>query len=210
MYIGHYGVAFGLRSLGERDNPGLGAHFFAVQFLDVVFGVLAALGIESVQFNPASGGTLPYEGNFPWSHSLAGSLIWTALLGGIFLLWRGRRAGALIALGVFSHFILDFIMHSGNVRLLPHGPGYGLGLYRWIPVDVALELTLFLAGLALYLRSGAAYERHRLARLTAFLILSHGAMVLPIAHTPDVSLVPLMAPYFAALAIWAWRVEIPS
>ena len=62
----------------------------------------------------------------------------------------GTIAGGLVA----SHWILDLLMHRPDLPLAPGGgPTVGLGLWRSVPVTLALELGLLVAGVAIYLRA---------------------------------------------------------
>lgn len=207
MYVGHYGVAFAARKLEPR--LGLGPLFLATQWLDVAFAAFFAAGVESARFTPENASSaFPYEGVLPYSHSLAGALMLAALLAVPVGAWlRSARAALVTAAVVLSHWVLDWLTHVGDVRLWPSGPGYGLGLFGSVPGRAFIELTFLLAGVYLYMRSGARFDRHRLARLVGFLILSDGAVLVPALHTADLSHVPLMGVLFVGLAAYAWRTE---
>ena len=51
------------------------------------------------------------------------------------------------------------IAHRPDMPVLPTGPYLGLGLWNSVPATLGVELTLFAAGLALYLRAGGTGRR---------------------------------------------------
>jgi hypothetical protein len=92
-----------------------------------------------------------------YSHSLVGVLM-IALIAGIMArrAW-GRRTGYIIAGVVFSHWVLDLLVHRADLPILPcnlgHLPLLGFGLWRWPAVSMTLESLLILAGILLYVPS---------------------------------------------------------
>ena len=57
------------------------------------------------------------------------SIVWTALAAVVAqLVWRDRRSSLLIGGVVFSHWILDFLMHSNLPLFFEGSPTLGLGL----------------------------------------------------------------------------------
>jgi hypothetical protein len=98
--------------------------------------------------------------NVPYTHSLVACVLWGALAGGAWWLWRRDRAGALV-LGalVVSHWLLDDVSHVDDVPLLPAGPLLGLGLWRSRSASLVVELGLLGAGIALYATSTRARDR---------------------------------------------------
>src|SRR5438034_8582138 len=110
MFVGHYAVALA----AKRAAPGtsLGWSFFAVQFLDVLWAMAVLVGIEHARVVP---GFLPASPldlyDMPWTHSLVMALAWS------WLVFRFLKA-PLVALCVFSHWVLDFIAHGPDLPLL--------------------------------------------------------------------------------------------
>ena len=102
----------------------------AVQFVELIWVVLTYIGIEHVS---VVNDTVHLD-FLPYSHSVATGLLiglaaWAAMSGSS----TGRRIGLALAIGVFSHIVLDVIHHQPDIRLLPFpsGPRLGLGLVRW-------------------------------------------------------------------------------
>jgi len=136
----------------------LGVLFLATVILDVLAIAFTFAGIEGVTTG------------IPWSHGLFISVIWSVsatLLAA--RVYRDYRAGVVIGLLVFSHWVLDFISHPipfstfswrswhwsyghpllSDLPLLFGGsPKVGLGLYNSISAveATALELGMFVLG----------------------------------------------------------------
>ena len=171
MFVGHYGVAFA----GKRASPSLslGLFFLAVQFLDVLFAVFVLLGIERMNIVHGFTAYNPYDlYRMPYTHSLAGAAVWSVLAGWIGwrrerrLPARERRVAALVLGGaVFSHFVLDFPMHTPDLPLWPGAgaPKIGLGLWNHRDAAILAELVVLAVGGWIYLRGSR--PRSRFARI---------------------------------------------
>ncbi|MFD1544703.1 permease [Nonomuraea guangzhouensis] len=175
MFIGHFGLAAAVKAAQPRVP--LWSLMLATQFLDVVFVVLyLAGGIESFQaVAPGTYGEALI--NAQYTHSLLGSLLLSALYGG-FGAWRwGRRAGTVLGLMVFSHWVLDLLVHRADLPLLPGNAGdlplLGLGLWQTPWATAVIEAVLLVAGAIFYFRS----VRQR-ASITWRAIVSGGVMAL--------------------------------
>ena len=63
----------------------------------------------------------------------------------------GRRAGSGVVVIVFSHWLLDVVVHRSDLPILPGNaanlPLLGLGLWNRPRVSTVIELTLVLAGI---------------------------------------------------------------
>jgi hypothetical protein len=176
MGIGHLGLAFASKRLAPRLS--LGVLLLAGLFLDVVWSVSLAAGIEHARIVPgitAANSLDLYD--YPISHSLVGALVWTSLFAGIVLLaTRSAAAGWVAAAGVGSHWLLDVVSHRPDVPVLPHGPYWGLGLWSSIPATLLVESGLLLAGVFIYARSTSARDRIGgigLWVLVGFFLLAH-------------------------------------
>jgi hypothetical protein len=160
MGLGH--CAVGLAAKRAAPQVPLGILILATLLLDILAISFGFAGIESIQAGS------------PWSHGLFMSVVWSvafALLGA--RTYRNCRAGVVIGLLIFSHWVLDFISHPipfasfswrswqwsyghplpSDLPLLFGGsPKVGLGLYNTISAAQAtvLELGMILAGAAIY------------------------------------------------------------
>jgi hypothetical protein len=156
MFIGHLAVAFAAKRVLPKAN--LGLLLLAASWLDVVWPFLLLAGWERVRIAPGATAYTPlvFE-SYPWTHSLAMVLAWSLLLGGLaYAGLRDRRIAAGTALLVLSHWILDWVSHAPDLPLWPGGAGQGLGLWNSVPATVAVETSLFAAGVGLYLRATRA------------------------------------------------------
>lgn len=81
------------------------------------------------------------------------SVVWAALFGGaVWLASRDRAAVLVVAIGVVSHWVLDWVTHPPDMPLYPGGPRLGLGLWDSVGSTIAVETVMFIAGVALYAR----------------------------------------------------------
>ena len=161
MFIGHYGVSFVIKS-AEKRLP-LWLLFLAVQFVDLLWAVFVLLGIEHYRIVPGITASLPLDLYYiPYTHSLVAAVVWSAL---VFAgcLWmapgsalRSSRPAVLLALAVFSHWVLDFVVHRPDLPLYDDAYKVGLGLWNYPVTALVLESALFFGGLWLYLRSTTA------------------------------------------------------
>jgi membrane-bound metal-dependent hydrolase YbcI (DUF457 family) len=157
MFVGHYSVSFAAKRLAPTLP--LWVLFLAVQFLDVGWSFLVLLGIEKVRIVPGITATNPLDLYYmPYTHGLPSALLWAA--GGA-LLYRlaspraSRRVLLILGLAVFSHWILDFVVHRPDLPLYDNTAKVGLGLWNRPVIAFALEALLLFGGMALYLHAGA-------------------------------------------------------
>jgi len=159
MFVGHLAVALGAKRL-EPKVP-LGAAVAAAFGLDLLWPVLLLAGLEAVRVNPNDTAFthLAFE-SYPWSHSLAMVLVWSAAAGFIGRRLLGsRRVGAILGALVLSHWLLDLLTHRPDLPLWPGGPVYGLGLWNSVAATLVLEGALIGIGLFLYLQATKANDR---------------------------------------------------
>ena len=158
--LGHFSV--GLAAKPAAPKVSLGVLLLASWILDVFAIAFGFTAIERAEI-----------GN-PWSHGLFMSVVWSVAFG-LFAkrIYRDYRAGMVVGLLVFSHWVLDFISHPipfstfswrswqwsyghplpSDLPLLFGGsPKVGLGLYNAISAveATALELGMFILGGAVY------------------------------------------------------------
>ncbi|OQP44770.1 hypothetical protein A4H97_10435 [Niastella yeongjuensis] len=155
MFIGHFGLGMGLKKTAPAIS--LGTFFIAVQLLDLIWPTFLLLHIEHVIIHPELSGNRILEfKSYPYTHSLIGALCWSLLFGGIyFLVKKNGRNALILGLAVFSHWVLDFFVHFGDLPLLPTDNSTHVGLALWgsPAVEIVIEVILFVAGIVLYLRS---------------------------------------------------------
>ncbi len=156
MFIGHLGVGLALKKAEPRFNAGW--YFVAVLFLDLLLWALVIAGLERVNIPSAESGQKYMTFVFPYSHSLTGCIVWSLLLGAIaFAISKkyGRlKAGLIFGAGVFSHFVLDFIVHPPELPLAGNNSArLGLGLWNNLYLALLVELALLIIGMTLYYRA---------------------------------------------------------
>jgi hypothetical protein len=159
MFVGHYGVSFAAARRKDAPVP-LWVLFIAVQLLDVAWAPLVLLGIEKVRIVPGFTATNPLDLYYmPYTHSLVAAVLWSAGAALLYRLVRGKAAGAgaiVVALAVFSHWILDFIVHKPDLPLYDNTAKVGLGLWDHRALAFGLEAAVPLRRHRLYLGRGGA------------------------------------------------------
>jgi hypothetical protein len=158
MIAGHFGFAAVVKS--RAPEVPLWSLMLACQWMDVLFIPFFALGVERIE-PVANAGAHPGYGEgiiyADYTHSLLGALVIGATFG-LVAAWRwGQKSGAILAGVVFSHWVLDLLVHRTDLPLLPgnagHLPRLGLGLWAMPGLAGAIELALVLAGSYLYWRA---------------------------------------------------------
>lgn len=160
MFIGHFAVAFAAKKVSPKTS--LGTLFASVQLVDLLWPIFLLLNLEHVLIDVGNTAVTPLNFyDYPITHSLLGAIAWSLVFGGVYFAIRKYTAGAwIVGLGVFSHWILDFITHRPD---LPFGFGanvyFGLGLWNSPPATLIVEVSLFAAGIVLYYRSTTANDK---------------------------------------------------
>ena len=183
VITGHYALAAGAKTVDHRAP--LWSLMLATQWLDVVFIPLFLLGAETIETLPGGGyGRVVIHADY--THSLIGALVLSAAFGAV-AWWRwDRRLGLLLGAVAFSHWVLDLIVHRGDMPILPGNAGnlplLGFGLWQVPVVSILLEAALLLLGVFLYWRAARSTEPRPGSRvipsLVAGALLVSGAIVL--------------------------------
>src|SRR5690242_20845998 len=127
MFVGHYGVSFAAKK-AEPAIP-LWVLFIAVQLLDVLWAPFVLLGIERVRIVPGFTATNPLDLYYmPYTHSLVAALLWSGAAALVYGAVRPANTSTrlLVGLAVFSHWILDFIVHVRDLPLYDNRAKVGL------------------------------------------------------------------------------------
>ena len=158
MFVGHYAVSLALKKFENRAS--LGILFLAVQFVDILFMPFVLLGIERMNIVPNFTQSTHFELEYvPYTHSLVGSLFWAAVAYVVFrwLFVKKQSVALVIALAVFSHWVLDLITHTPDLPLWTDDTmKLGIGLWNSAAATYALEAILLIGALWLYLRATRA------------------------------------------------------
>ncbi|HXI64196.1 MAG TPA: hypothetical protein VNH14_06815 [Gemmatimonadales bacterium] len=216
MFVGHYGVSFAVKR-GDKTIP-LWVLFVAVQLLDVFWGAFVLFGIERVRIVPGITASNPLDLYYmPYTHSLVAAVLWSL---GAYVSYRlirrfgaSHRAALLVAIAVFSHWVLDFIVHRPDLPLYDDYPKVGLGLWNYPAPAFLLEIAVLFGGMFLYLRSTTATPlTDRLGRfgmpVFGVLMLIVQAMAFFGAPPPSAAVAAIEAlVFYAAFAAVAARLE---
>jgi hypothetical protein len=175
MFVGHYGVAFAVKT--PRNKIPLWVLFVAVQLLDFLWAPFVLLGIEKVRFVPGITATNALDLYYmPYTHSLTGALFWSAIAFVIYKIgWpniASNSAALLVGFAVFSHWLLDLIVHRPDLAIYDNTFKMGFGLWNYRGIEFGLEIGILLLGAVLYLkRNGAIARRIGIIIFVAALVL---------------------------------------
>jgi hypothetical protein len=187
MFIGHYAVGFAAKRAAPKTS--LGLLIGSTVLLDLLWPIFLLLGWEEVR---VVRGATPFLNldfvSYPISHSLATTIGWAVLAGGLYWTVTRNRAGAIwIAIGVASHWVLDFISHRPDLALWPGGPKVGLGLWNSTFQTVAVEEAMLAVGLWIYVVHTSALDPIGRWGFLGFLVFTLGIYAASIASPPPPS-----------------------
>ena len=158
MFVGHYGVALAVKT--PRNKIPLWVLFVAVQLLDFLWAPFVLLGIEKMRFVPGITATNALD---LYTHSLIGALFWSAVAFAIYKIgWRNiasNSAALLVGFAVFSHWLLDLIVHRPDLAIYDDTLKVGFGLWNNRGIEFVLEIGILLFGAVLYLKRNSAIAR---------------------------------------------------
>ena len=171
MFAGHIGAGLAIARAERRANVGI--FVAAASVLDLALWLFVLLGWESVSIPANYTATHQPAFVFPYSHGVAASLAWSAMAGVAGFLWYSHlqgarwRVAALIAAAVFSHWLLDALVHLPELPLTgAASPKIGLGLWQSMPMALAVEAAVVVAGLLLFI-PGSRLSRRKSLGLAA-------------------------------------------
>jgi hypothetical protein len=222
VFLGHYGVAFALKRAEPKLS--LGTLFIAVQLADLLWGVFLLLGWEHARIVPGYTPVVPLEFlDYPISHSLIGSIIWSMVAAAFYYSWPTRdttrhwQASLVVGVAVLSHYVLDVLAHVPDLPLAGNdSPKLGLGLWNYPIASLIAELLFLGIGAGIYV----AYRSHRhpvrATRLIVLVLILVGTYFAsqygPVP--PNMTVVAVSDIIFvlgaAALAAWADRRATPA
>ena len=142
MFVGHYAAAFAAKAI-EPKAP-MWTLAAASQLIDIGWSSFIIAGIERASVDPAlPGSTLVLE-HMPWTHSLPAVFAWSvgAALLVMLLLRLPLWASVVVGLTVFSHWMLDLLVHRPDLALWPGGERVGFSLWNYPVPEQAVEMGL--------------------------------------------------------------------
>jgi hypothetical protein len=154
MFVGHYGPSFAIKS--TQVSLPMWALFLGVQLLDVGWSALVFLGVEKVRIVPGITASNPLDLYYmPYTHSLVAAFAW-ALAGiivcRVLLKLRDWSAGIWFGIAIFSHWVLDFLVHRRDLPLYDDTAKVGMGIWNYPAVALCLEAMVLFGGMIMYLR----------------------------------------------------------
>ena len=142
MFVGHYAAAMAAKAI-EPKAP-MWTLAAASQLIDIGWSSFIIAGLERASVDPTlPGSTLVLE-HMPWTHSLPAVFAWAvgAALLVMLLLRLPLWASVVVGLTVFSHWVLDLLVHRPDLELWPGGQRVGFGLWNYPVPEQALEIGL--------------------------------------------------------------------
>lgn len=207
MFAGHYAAAIAVKAAEPR------APFWALvagcQLVDIAWAGLMIAGVERAQVDPTLPGSALVLEHMPWTHSLPAAFVWSlaALLAARFLLRLGWPVAVAIAASVFSHWLLDLIVHRPDLELYPGGPKAGFGLWNHEVIEQAVEIGLIaVAGVfwaALRVRQGRS-AWPAAAFIALLVAVQIAAMLTPLTDNNAETGASALAVYLVLIAIAAF------
>ena len=208
MFVGHYGVSFAAKRF-ERTVP-LWVLFLAVQFLDVLWAPCIFLGIEKVRIVPGITASSPLDLYYmPYTHSLVAALVWSCVGGFAYKFVvrpASRQAAAIVGFAVFSHWILDFVVHGPDLPLYDNSAKVGLGLWNAPALAFGLEAALLFGGIYLCLRGRLARSLGTLVFGVVMLVVQAYVFFGPPPTSDRAAAATVLAAY-AVFAAVIWRLQ---
>ncbi|HET6576802.1 MAG TPA: hypothetical protein VFG66_00665 [Gemmatimonadales bacterium] len=222
MFLGHYGAALALKRAEPKVS--LGTLFVATQLLDLLWGAFLLLGWEHVRILPDANPLLTFQFyDYPISHSLVAAVAWGLAAAALYYSWPTRdvtrhwQAAALVGAAVFSHWLLDLLVHVPDLPLAGNDSAkVGLGLWRHLGLSVGVELIVLALGIAVYVARRSRRHPVRPMRL-AFVVLLLLATYVASLLAPSPPSIPAVAVadivfilVLGLLAGWADRAATPA
>jgi hypothetical protein len=210
MFVGHYGPSLAAKAL-KKSIP-LWVLFIAVQLLDVFWSIFVLLGIEKVRIVPGITATNPLDLYYmPYTHSLIGSMLWAIAAGVAYYVFRkvdGWAATASVGAAVFSHWVLDWLVHRPDLPLYDNTFKVGLGLWNYPAFAFVLEVAILFSGMYLYLNTTKSVARGGRYGMVIFGLVMFGFQAFVFFGPPPSSdrsaAVTALVFYFGFAAIAHW------
>ena len=219
MFAGHMGVGLALGRAERRVN--VGTFIAAALLLDMVLWVFVLLGWESVVLPADFARTHQPEFVFPYSHGLLAAIGWSAFAGATAFAFHGHlgparmRVAALMAAAVFSHWLLDALVHRPEMPLAGAASAkVGVGLWQNMPMAMAAESAIVVIGLYLFLTGCRLSWGKRAAFATLSLVVLAftviGMTMAPPPPSPHVMAASSLAVLVVVCALAGWLARPPG
>ncbi len=207
MFIGHLAVGFASKRVTPKAS--LGVLMAAPMALDLLWPLFLLAGWEQVRIDPGNTAFTPLDFvSYPYTHSLAMSIVWAALFALIYWAVTRYTAGAfVIAAGVVSHWILDYVTHRPDLPLYPGGTErLGLELWNSVAGTIAIESVMFAAAVWIYVSSTRARDRigsYGFWAFVVFMLITYFGNAFG-SPPPSAALVARLGLAIWLIPLWAW------
>ncbi len=210
MFVGHYGPSLAIKA-AQPAIP-LWLLFIAVQLVDVGWSVLILLGIEKARIVPGITASNPFDLYYmPYTHSLVAAILWSVAAGALCKVVLGLRkwsVAAWIGAAVFSHWVLDWLVHRPDLPLYDDTMKVGLGIWNYPVIAFALEALLLFGGMFVFMRGTRAVDLLGRFGLPAFgaVMIAIQAYVFfgPPPSSPGELAITALASYIVFAAVIEW------
>jgi len=206
MFAGHIGAALAIGRADRRVN--LGVFVIAALLLDIALWLFVLAGWETVVIPANFARTHQPAFTFPYSHGLLAGVVWSAAAAGVAWWAYARlgasrwRAAALVAAAVFSHWLLDSLVHQPELPLGGAGSSkVGLGLWQSMPAALVAEAAIVAGGLGLFVRGSLLSRGRTLAVVVLTLVVLAFTVLGMTVAPPPPSARAMAASSLAALVI---------
>lgn len=180
MFLGHYAIGLASKKFAPRTS--LGALIAAPVLLDLLWPIFLLIGWEQVTIEANSNPFLRLRfDSYPISHGLVAVIAWATLFASLYFGIARYIAGAIVIwVGVVSHWFLDYIMHQPDLPLYAGSSRlFGLGLWNFRWITIAVEVIVLLVGISIYLRETKSRDkigRYAFWAFIAFLFATYAAV----------------------------------
>ena len=161
MFIGHIGAGLALKKFDPDINAGwlVGSALL----LDILLWIFVFAGVENVLVPPDYNTRHYLFFEFPFTHSLVAAFLWSIVCFGLTKgVTRRKLASWIILAAVFSHFILDVLVHPSQIPTLgSQSPKLGLGLWDMLYLELTIEVLLLSSGFWVFLKSSSIRRRNQ-------------------------------------------------
>lgn len=153
MFAGHFGVAAAVKS--KTPELPFWSLLVSTQLLDIAFILFSLAGLEKIE--PIGDGGYGQVMIYAfYSHSLVGALLLSILAASLASILWAKKAGIIIGIVTFSHWILDLIVHRPDMPVLPGNMGdfplLGFGVWESVSASILIEFLLIAVGALFYFR----------------------------------------------------------
>ena len=182
MFVGHYAAAFAAKAAAPKAP--LWTLATACQLIDVGWSIFIMTGVEHARADPALPGSTLVLYDMPWTHSLPAALAWSLAAAVVVRLLLRLPTWASIVTGitVFSHWVLDLVVHRPDLELWPGGERVGFALWNYPVPEQAVEMGLFAVGAAIWVASRKTLGRTAwpaILLIAFYVMLQLAAMLMP-------------------------------